>query len=330
MRLRNSLIIFSVLILGIIPFASAVGIGIGIGTNVTITNSAPLVCMNPSERIFDQLGTVTRANNYAFEGESIQWEVLVRDKDGILDINEVGVTIIPNGTTSSLLKVNCVALEQQPTGVISWCNDGANPITFSQTTDKLYKCILTITPRSSMHGKYWVQAEARDKANHSSTFDEHEFWFLNPTLAVTASDNIRFATLTPGSRGYSNTIAVKNNAEQDSGVKLDMKISGTDFYDPGSGASTICPTSNVLSLSRFAYYATLGAYSTNTNTGHDAEGYDTIPYTTITRARIIDAQPYLNEGASLSLTFRLDLPQPCMSSPSGFSNGSIDIWGEAV
>ncbi len=63
--------------------------------------------------------------------------------------------------------------------------------------------------------------------------------------------DLTFSDVRPGSVSYSDTILVGNDADEGSGVLMDMFISGTDFYDPSS-SDAACPTSNRLKLSQDA------------------------------------------------------------------------------
>ena len=168
-----------------------------------------------------------------------------------------------------------------------------------------------------MYGEYWITVEAIGE-DGSATMDENEFWFLNPTIALSVDGDLTFEDVRPGSVSYSNTLTVGNDADDGSGVLMDMFISGTDFYDSSSSGAR-CPNTNQLKLSQNArndaslggestsgatytticnagstgltsstnadhicYYATQGAYSTANGDGvgdnADAEGYRPIIY----------------------------------------------------
>ena len=121
---------------------------------------------------------------------------------------------------------------------------------------------------------------------------------------------------------------------------MEMFIGGTDFTDPANSGAK-CPMSNVLKLDNIRYYAVSGAYTSRTNPGTDAEGYDAIPYANNIRSaqEIIGGDVYthdstcyengnvLSPGAEQSITFKLNMPLPCNGD---FSDGNIYFWGEAV
>jgi hypothetical protein len=49
-----------------------------------------------------------------------------------------------------------------------------------------------------------------------------------------------FEDVRPGTSSYSSTLLVANDADEGSGVMMDMFISGTDFYDSSSSGAK-CP-----------------------------------------------------------------------------------------
>lgn len=230
-----------------------------------------------------------------------------------------------------------------------------------------YDCSFTVETAASMHGEYFITVEADDAEGNSGTMAENEFWFLNPTIALTVDGSLDFNNIMPGTDSYSNTILVGNDADAGSGVMLDMFISGTDFYDPAADGA-LCPSTNQLSLTNFRYYATNGAFSTKKNLGADNQGYLFIPYSTDisgskriirfngTTSGINCSDPIINNvlrpdairgaspsssvveqdwncgnslspGSEMALTFKLSLPEPCVGD---FSNGQIFFWGEAI
>ena len=80
-----------------------------------------------------------------------------------------------------------------------------------------------------------------------SKINEREF-----VIALAIEGDLAFDNVRPGTDSYSDTILVGNDADEGSGVLLDMFITGTDFYD-SSSSGTRCPTTNQLSLDAFRY-----------------------------------------------------------------------------
>jgi hypothetical protein len=205
---------------------------------------------------------------------------------------------------------------------------------------------LTVETSESMYGEAFVTVEAEDLSGLIGTMDEDEYWFLNPSISLGISGEVTFDLLRPGTSEYSNPVVLSNQADTGSGVLLDMFVSGTNFYDSSSSGAK-CPNTNQLSLKKFSYYATNGAYSTHQDAevGRtcDEEGYCSINYgigfnnpnVFYNRNEIIQAQQegvywvgnILSPGADMSLVFRVDVPEPCNGN---FDSGDIYFWGEAI
>ncbi|MBI2499789.1 hypothetical protein HYV88_06095 [Candidatus Woesearchaeota archaeon] len=337
-----SLLLTAILVISAIP-VFAVSDGIGIGIDITPEEFAPRIWMCDDRVVLDDAvegGRDTndgeemfeRVNNYAFEGEQIHWTVLVMDKNKIEEIQEVVVTIgSPQGVGNDI-EVECARTDFSDI-VEPECNarileEDLTGERIDPATQQYYDCTFTVETPDSMYDEYFITVEAIS-VDGSATIDENEFWFLNPIIAVSVDGDVTFEEVRPGSVSYSETILVGNDADEGSGVMLDMFISGTDFYDPDpSGAK--CPVSNRLKLGdnfaegisgpggesifgeaipgflddrceisldgdevgdHLCYYATQGAYSTEDDVRNDAEGYVPIVYgDTFTRDFYNDAE----------------------------------------
>ncbi len=258
MKKTSSLLVALMLVLTVVPYALANTPTIGGGTGITVVTEpfVPRIWMNPESRIVlrnpadlgDEL--VERVADYAFEGEQIQWEVLVMDKNGVEKISDVYVTI---GTTQGIgndIEANCDREQDADTRNMDRFNamiDEEKITTFDADTMEIMLCTLTVETSASMYGEYFVTAEVEDLDGNQNTFDENEYWFFNPVVALSITGDIDFSTVRPGTLAYSDTLLVENDADSGSGVLLDMTISGTDFYDPGSTGAK-CPLSNHLRL----------------------------------------------------------------------------------
>ena len=342
------------MLFSILPAVFATSVGSGVGVNIQTEDFPPLVWMCDHRIVLDdntEPGRVSdggerlieRINNYAFEGESVSWRVLVMDKNGKEKIQDVFATIGGSQGEGNDIEANCV--RSSYTGWDDSCNAriGEERLTgFDSSTMAYYDCQLTVETPESMYGEYWVTVEAIDLDGLSGTMDENEYWFFNPVVAISVDGELSFENVRPGTETYSDTILVGNDADDGSGVMLDMFISGTDFYD-SSSSGAMCPTTNQLALDNFAYYGVNGAYSTKGLAGSDAEGYRGIEYGIgfndpnpfYDNNEIIPARPQgpyyvanlLAPGAEMALTFRLDLPEPCNGD---FDSGQIFFWGEAI
>ena len=357
MRTILTTIVLSLLVLAVVPGVFAVSIGSGVTPVINTEKFAPLVWMCDHRLVTDDntepgrisdgdQKLVERINNYAFEGEKIHWKVLVMDKNGIDKVKDVFATVGSTQGADNNIEANCQRIGgSNGDNIESSCNAKIleEKLTkFDSSVMSYYDCTLTVETPASMAGEYWVTVEATDLDDLSGTMAENEFWFFNPTIALSIDGNLAFDSVRPGTDSYSKTILVGNDAQAGSGVMLDMFISGTDFYDSASSGAK-CPTTNQLSLSAFRYFATSGAYSTSQDSRRDSEGYVGIAYGIgfnnpdpfYNNAEILQAQkvgPYYNAnvlapGAEMALTFKLSMPEPCNGD---FDTGSINFWGEAI
>jgi len=377
MRKLYSLLAMALLVFSVIP-VMAVSVRTGITPDINTEDFAPRVWMCDHRVVYDDATEpgrvkgkelIERLNNYAFEGEQIKWTVLVMDKNGIEKIEDVFATVGDVQGEGNDIEVNCQRISPEDVSTNSEskfsasCSDkdcgstipeipkecnariGEENITqFDPNTMQFYECTLTVETPESMYGEYWTTVEATDLDGLSGTMDENEYWFLNPVIALSIDGDLTFEDVRPGTSSYSDTLLIGNDADDGSGVMLDMFISGTDFYD-ASSSGAMCPTTNQLSLSAFSYYATSGSYSTQDDPRSDDEGYVPIQYgigfnnpnpfygnNEIIHNPGLPKDAYhpgniLAPGAEMALTFRLDLPEPCNGD---FNSGSIYFWGEAI
>ncbi len=325
---------------------SAVSTGIGVGIGVTPNNIEPQVFIDVSSRqlfdTFDEL--LERQNYYAFEGEKIMWNILVRDGNGIEDIASVNVVFsvdspiggMPMNNTNAL----CTIAQVQP-------SDGDNVSSydadvFDIITDRVYSCETVILDAENTFGYAQVRATVEDNRGATNPIlanesNKAEFVFVNPSIGLEISDadnGLSFGDLEPGETGYSQDIYLTIDVPSQSGVILDVDMKGTDFSD-SSGNPAMCPTSNVLELSNFRYFAEKAGSSaqpplptTANSPTADLEGYDIIG---VDWSDVIagsgDEASHLTYEDYLKITFKLDLPNPCFGD---FTEGSFNFQGEAI
>jgi len=355
MRKLISLMVATLLV---VQIAAAVSVGTGVTPDIQTEDFPPQVWMCDHRVVYDDATEpgrvsgdgqelVERINDYAFEGEQIAWKVLVMDKNGVEKVEDVFATIGSSQGAGNDIEVNCQEIGFNH--VIPSCNariDEEYINEFDPNTMQYYECTLTVETPESMYGEYWITVEAVDLDGLSGTMAENEYWFLNPVIALSIDGSLTFEEVRPGTDSYSETMLVGNDADEGSGVMLDMFISGTDFYD-SSSSGAMCPTTNQLQLKNFRYFATNGAYSTygDKEVGRDCddEGYCEINYgigfnnpnAFYDSNEIIQAQQVgeyytantLAPGSEMALTFKLSLPEPCNGD---FDTGSIYFWGEAI
>ncbi len=356
--------VMALLVLSVMPAVFAVSVGSGLTPEISTEKFAPRVWMCDNRVVYDDATEpgrisadgqvlIERINNYAFEGEQISWDVLVMDKNKIDQNIDVYGTLGEVQGEGNDIEVNCIRESNQPERVPKSCNARIQEeyVDWNPDTMAMFSCTLTVETPESMYGQYWITVEAQDGDGLMGTMDENEYWFLNPEIALSIDGELNFDEVRPGASSYSDTILVGNNADESSGVLLDMFISGTDFYDSSSSGAR-CPTTNQLALNAFRYYATNGAYSTSGDAqvdvvdgdrDRDAEGYMNIEYGIgfnnpdpfYNNAEILQSPAFLfywpanvlAPGAEMALTFKLDLPEPCNGD---FDSGQIYFWGEAI
>ena len=204
-----------------------------------------------------------RVNNYAFEGEQIEWTVLVMNENGVGEIDSVEGTVTATQGINGIPEVGCLEVVGVPASlgggpnIPASCNaqiDG-NSLTgtaLDTTTQRFYTCTLTVETAADHTMENYMTVEVTSGTD-SAIVVENEFWYLNPVVGLTitgGSDGgglLTFTGVRPGAVAYSDTVIVENSAATGSGVLLDMFVSGTDFTDPASSGA-LCPTSNVLKL----------------------------------------------------------------------------------
>lgn len=334
MKNTLTLLVLSLLVIAVIPAVLATDVGVGVGIDIVTEDFPPMVWMCDSRIVYDDstepgrfftnttacpdldgdsvpdCELLERVNNYAFEGEQVQWTVLVMDKNGIQKVSDVYATIGPSQGEGNDIEANCVRLTDAADGdpLEESCNARISEEeldVFDDSTMAYYQCTLTVETADSMYGEYWVTVEAEDLDGLLGTMDENEYWFFNPIIALSIDGDLTFDEVRPGISAYSSTLLVGNDAEESSGVLMDMFISGTDFYDSSSSGAA-CPTTNQLLLGdgdsdcdlgtnfggtllpgagfnegngdAFCYFATHGAYSSEDDDRNDAEGYVGINY----------------------------------------------------
>jgi len=359
MKKLYSILIMALLVLSVAPAVLAVSVGSGVQPEITTEDFKPIVWLCGDRVVYDDntepgrmspanTSLTERLNNYAFEGEKVQWTVLVMDKNGINKVQDVYATVGSAQGNGNDIEANCVENTGFSSIIESSCNarileEDLTGEAIASATQRYYTCTLTVEPSQSMYGEYWVTVEAMDLSGLAGTMDENEYWFLNPVIALSIDGTMSFDNVRPGTSAYSSTMLVGNDADDSSAVMLDMFISGTDFYDSTSSGA-MCPNTNQLALTNFNYYVVNGAYSSKTDVRSDNEGYLPIDYgigfnnpspfydnSEILQAGGKIGQYYaanvLAPGAEMAVTFRLNMPEPCNGN---FDSGSIYFWGEAI
>ncbi|MFC1768995.1 hypothetical protein ACFLZX_04495 [Nanoarchaeota archaeon] len=253
--MRKSVLItlLLVLLLSSFVFANTPTAGGGVGIIIDVEDFDPLIWLDHDSRVVRHNPAnggailIQRIANYAFEGEQIIWRVLVMDKNGIEKIRDVYTTIGASQGPGNDIEANCDMTSDTDVESFNAFIGEERLTTFDPNTMRIYSCAFAVETPASMYGEYFLTSEVEDLDGNLATLDEHEFWYLNPVIALSISGEIDFGTVRPGTLAYSDTLLIENDADSGSGVLLYMTISGSDFYDPEpSGAK--CPETNRLRL----------------------------------------------------------------------------------
>jgi hypothetical protein len=409
-----SILTMALLVLSVMPIVFAAGSSGSLGGSIGVEEFPPMVFQCGNRVLTDDQVQPWRISNggqfliernqqYLFEGERYQVDVLVFDKNKIQD-DMVDLILegeercsLSCGANNTCIRdceqfddksINCVPIDCTDLTDFDDCNAriGEEELTScDDTTMQAYRCTIDVLDSEHMYGLFWMKV----RATSGLTGEEGEYaeiarWFINPIISLSVDGDLDFSDVRPGTASYS-TVLLENTAE--GGVLLDMFVTGKDWpsADAELGRCLLVdsdgrdhtPTTyvNYLPLGAFSYYAENGAYSTrddllndNNNYGspglvrafsytdtNNQEGYINIhrqvnagfEEAMFDEAEIIQAnevllpagglspQAYLANllypgSAGMSVTFRLNLPEPCYGNFESESDGSIFFWGEAI
>jgi len=280
-----------------------------------------------------------RYEEYAFSGEQLIWEIVVRDLNGVDDISYLKLTV--DGYTEALCEE--ITVGRNNPVEYPWTTQipekGHAPAEFDSAFDKFYRCVLTVEP--SWYGESVVNVEAYDQQGAVSTDSISQSWFFNPAVFLDLDTNngapgITYEPGFPGETVFSeNKLMVTNLAE--GGVDLWAFIAADDLTDPThSGAK--CPVSNVLDVDGYGewdgmdYRCKIGTMEDDT--WRDITNKDNTD--TCTRRSCVNANPLVMGSGQTSVIynmktaecqFKLQYPVPCIGD---FSQGLIHIIVRAV
>ncbi|MFH1591784.1 MAG: hypothetical protein ABIB47_00240 [Candidatus Woesearchaeota archaeon] len=259
-----SLLVTALLVISVMPLAFAVEVGEGIGLDIDPEPFEVLIwkcedyamqedCVEEGRGSDCTDNLMERIGDYAFEGEQLGVTVLVMDKNKIEEVEDVVGTLGASQGAGNDIEVECDTIPDPYNGHIpASCaarilEEDLTGTPFDEDTQAYYRCLFTVETPDSMQGEYWYTVEAI-ATDSEDTLDENYYWFLNPILALAIDGDVEFSDVRPGSVAYSSTLLIGNDAEEGSGVMMDMFISGTDFYDPDNSGAR-CPDTNQLQLS---------------------------------------------------------------------------------
>jgi hypothetical protein len=294
--------------------------------------------------------------NYVFTGETLDYYVLVKDADGVSDIGNVQVLV--NGQPTG----NCAPVDY----CINKSNIDLTAFGIDKfEKDYMATYICRVIVQRTWHGEFFTGFQATDGKSSECTpvtvlSKETDLMNFNPDLALSLTGGpISFGTVVPGTTATSNTVYVGNAAEAGSGVVMDMYVAADDYFTDPTNPTALCGTGNGIKYDRFSYYATKGSLNSGVNgdsnswfgLGTECEA-NTDEFTPVpsysgdvdTMCRIINnggtntggdnaelsqsaAAGLLAQGAEMSMTFKLNVPNPCKGS---FTDGQFHFIGRAI
>ena len=291
--------------------------------------------------------------DYLFTGETVDYYVLVEDKDGKDDVANIGGVILKKdgvgvGSCSVLSEVALSNAEISNGTTITNLDCGSK--VFNDATMKFYKCRLVVP--STWTTDSVITVEAKDSVNPAVQSLWSDFIKMNPSLAIDLVGAISFGTVEAGAIVPSNTVNLVNVGTK--GVVMDMYIASEDYFTDPSNPTAICGDANGIPFTAFSYRATKGAIdSGDNNNNYPGWGEDGIfdgnnkssdciaeddEFTPLPShsgeitdmCRIINHLEHgslLTQGQSMSLTFQLVVPTPC---EGAFTKGRFHFAGRVV
>lgn len=274
--------------------------------------------------------------DYVFTGETLSYYVVVADEDGEDNIEEVVLRV--NGYTAG----SCVPLEDEYDSDSFDCDLDD----YSADEEQLYMCKLVV--QSGWSGSTDINIMAFDEDGLSDTSTWTDRVVFNPPLSINLAGSISFGAVEPGESVTSNSVFLENVGSD--GVVMDMYIASDDYFtDPdglvaGGPKPAVCGDGNGIPYTSFNYYATKGSLDSGENDNNfpglgdnicdaDVDEYTPLPSHSgdiEDMCRIINHREegsFLTQGQSMSLTFQLDVPEPCEGE---FTDGQFHFVGRVV
>jgi len=282
-----------------------------------------------------------RFGQYAFTGEEMYFEIIVRDYLGWENIGFVKMQV--NGEEEVLC--NPLGTEHPST-----CNglDG-----FNLATDLAFKCELTVEPQ--WYDETEIKFTVYDVNGKETDGVHKETWFFNPAISIDVETNdegpIAFEEGGPGDYVHSlNRVQIRNIGL--GGVNLWIYLAGTDLY--GIGAAK-CPSTNKIDIENMFFRAWSGTQQTPSENPWGNSEFDGwvpmgeydedapcdaacwfntqehTPYVTCYGGKPIPGwtptDNILTNGGLMEVEFKLQYPTPCIGT---FSSGQIFVFGKAI
>jgi hypothetical protein len=305
------------------------------------TVDPPKICVYQRDVTPDGINNCdARFGQYAFAGEEIYFEMVVRDYLGAENIGFVKLLV--DGEEEVLC--NEIFFPEKPP--VERCNGLGD---FDSDTDRFFKCELTVEP--TWMDELEIEMVVYDVNGAETPGNHKETWFFNPGISIEVETNdegpVTFEEGGPGDCVYStNRIQIRNTG--DGGVNLWIYLAGTDLY--GEGAAK-CPFSNKIDIDRmkfrgwsgtqqpgqypfddpqFDIWVPMGEYDENAPCDDACWMPGNWRVTCYGGKPVPGWAPYdniLTNGGLMEVEFKLCYPIPCIGT---FSSGQIFVFGKAI
>ena len=265
--------------------------------------------------------------SYAFEGETIHFRAIVKDKGGIVENCDKVVVTLDNG------------VDPQPAAcsLIKTMDDG---------TRGLFDCEYTVQSADHnaadfIQGTYWVSVQVMGGTCSAQSACQPIkaagliSLYLNPAVSLTLATepgtqfgfgydvdgNVLDASeITPGATVYSPFFTIENSAEQTTGLYIGLMLYGKDMHSVGSTPAK-CPEGNVLEIDNVKYMASHLNAQQDWTTMPRVQGLVGTPELVFTGSPLANI---LGVGDDVTMRLLLHIPNPCQGQ---FDNGQIVFIG---
>ena len=245
------------------------------------------------------LNPVMNPDGSLFEGERMEFRVKVYSPKGIKEIENVYVTAQEN------IEVYCRKQE-----IINNFN-------------QIWYCSLVAETPESMYGFLDINLVA-ESLSGKKVSKYIGTYFFNPRVIVYANPvSFTFPNVSSGEKIYTDFINIENKADEGSNVSLTIFVSAPETNNQNKCIGKKLP------LNSLYYYAENGEYSTKNDPRADKEGYiqitsqEEIDHNLLTTPLILD-HSNINEGNSMKIRFRINVPSNC----NGSYSENIYLWSK--
>ncbi|MFH2020088.1 MAG: hypothetical protein ABIJ34_01660 [archaeon] len=293
---------------------------------VDTTTDLPQICNNDQtcvdRCVSEMLNRGIVGRSYAFEGEEVNFDLEVLDKDGIVDDCVKVYVTLDDGVDP--IEAGC-----RMVNATSW-TDPHTGVVYNNALGH-FQCTYTVEPaEGGTQGTYWISVKAVDGCGQGCEDRAAGLisLYLNPEVSLTISSQDQFGfmydiggkALTEGPFAgetvYSPYFTVENTADPSTGLYILLQLYGTDMWDYGSSAA-MCPTSNVLDIKTVDYKAShLNVQQLWTEMPENYAGKNFV-----FRGSSFGGN-FLGVGDDVTMRLRLNIPSPC--------RGNFNDGGEIV